>query len=101
MWKLSGVCSLGRPRQLLDWRGLQNSFLQLNPHSLLIRLHLHVRTHPSYGRTGRPEDSPNSDHLHHQLLRGRHHHHPGRPLLEKSEGEVLLLFDLLSVFFFF
>ena len=89
MWIFPGVCSLGRSRQLLDWTGLQNPFLQLNPHNLLLRLHFHLRTHPNSRRTGRAQDPPDRDHLHHQLLCGCHHPHPGRPLLEKSEGEVL------------
>ena len=97
------MCSLGRARQLLDWTGLQNSLLQRNPHNLLLRLYFHVRTYPNSGRTGRPQSSPDRDYLHHQLLRGRHHPHPGRPLLEESPGGVLrvLLLDLLCVLFSF
>ena len=97
------MCSLGRAHQLLDWTGLQNSLLQQNPHNLLLRLHFHVRSHPNSGRTGRPQSSPDRDYLHHQLLRGRHHPHPGRPLLEESPGGVLrvLLLDLLCVLFSF
>ena len=99
MWIFPGVCSLGRSRQLLDWTGLQNPFLQLDPHYLLLRLHLHLRTHPNSRRTRRAQDPPDRDHLHHQLLRGCHHPHPGRILLEKNEGEVFCEFALISVFF--